>query len=72
MYLQKVKSKVRPLTKIAGSGSASGSISRRYGSADPDPDAYQKFMDPQHCKKQINTSEERAVLIHERALAVEG
>jgi hypothetical protein len=36
----------RSLTKIAGSGSASGSISERYGSADPDP--YQNFMDPQH------------------------
>ncbi len=39
----------RSLTKIAGSGSASGSsygsISQRYGSADPDP--CQNFMDPQ-------------------------
>ncbi len=26
------------MTKIAGSGSASGSISQRHGSADPDPD----------------------------------
>jgi hypothetical protein len=26
------------MTKIAGSGSASGSISTRHGSADPDPD----------------------------------
>jgi hypothetical protein len=31
--------------KIAGSGS----ISQRYGSADPDP--FQNFMDQQHCKK---------------------
>jgi hypothetical protein len=31
------------MTKTAGSGS----ISQRYGSADPDP--YQNFMDPQHC-----------------------
>ncbi len=33
--------------KVTGSGStsASGSISQRYGSADPDP--YQNFMDPQ-------------------------
>jgi hypothetical protein len=51
MYLQKVTSKKfflliswRSLTKIAGSGS--GSISLRYGSADPDP--YQNFMDPKH------------------------
>ncbi len=36
----------RSLTKIAGSGSASGSISQGYGSADPDP--YQNFLDPQH------------------------
>ncbi len=36
----------RSLTKIAGSASASGSISQRYGSADPDP--YQNFMGPQH------------------------
>ncbi len=35
---------LRSLTNIAGSGS--GSISHRYGSADPDPDQY--FMDPQH------------------------
>ncbi len=36
----------RSLTKIAGSGSASGSMSQRYWSADPDP--YQNVMDPQH------------------------
>ncbi len=47
IFLQK-----RSLTKIAGSGSESGSISQGYGSADPDPhpDPYQNFMDPQHCK----------------------
>jgi hypothetical protein len=33
----------RSLTKIAGSGS----ISQRYGSADPDP--YKNCMNPQHC-----------------------
>jgi hypothetical protein len=33
------------MTKIAGSGSESGSISQRHGSADPDP--YQNVMDPQ-------------------------
>ncbi len=37
----------RPLKKIAGSASESGSISQRYGSADPD--SYQNFIDPQHC-----------------------
>jgi hypothetical protein len=36
-------------TKIAVSGSASGSISQRHGSADPDPDPHQNIMDPQHC-----------------------
>jgi hypothetical protein len=34
------------MTKIAGSGSESGSISQRHGSADPDP--HQNVMDPQH------------------------
>jgi hypothetical protein len=33
--------------KIAGSGSASGSISQRHGSADPDP--HQNVIDPEHC-----------------------
>ncbi len=37
----------RSMTKIAGSGSESGSISQRYGSPDPDP--HQNDMDPQHC-----------------------
>jgi hypothetical protein len=35
--------------KIEGSGSASGSISQRHGSADPDPDPHRNVMDPQHC-----------------------
>ncbi len=41
------------MTKIAGSGSASGSISQRYGSADadPDPDPPHNVMDPQHCSQ---------------------
>jgi hypothetical protein len=60
MYLQKVISRKtffklvfclltsrRSVTKIAGSGSASGSISQRHGSPDPDP--HQHVMDPQHC-----------------------
>jgi hypothetical protein len=34
------------MTKIAGSGSGSESISQRLGSADPDPP--QNVMDPQH------------------------
>jgi hypothetical protein len=39
------------MTKIEGSGSESGSISRRHGSADPDPDPDppQNVMDSQHC-----------------------
>ncbi len=37
------------MTKIAGSGSESGSISLKHGSADPDPDPYKNVMDPQHC-----------------------
>ncbi len=39
------------MTKVAGSGSASGSgsISQRHGSADPDP--HQNVMDPEHCPK---------------------
>jgi hypothetical protein len=37
------------MTKIAGSEFASGSISQRHGSADPDPDPHQNVMDPQHC-----------------------
>jgi hypothetical protein len=40
---------VTALTKIAGSGSESGSISQRHGSADPEPDPHQNVMDPQHC-----------------------
>ncbi len=55
MYLQKVICKrlkffVSILNvndeKIAGSGSASGSIKQRHGSADPDPDPLQNVMDP--------------------------
>jgi hypothetical protein len=39
------------MTKIAGSGSASGSISQRHGSADPDPDPepHQNVVYSQHC-----------------------
>ncbi len=33
--------------KIAGSGAGSGSVSQRYGSADPDQ--YQNVTEPQHC-----------------------
>jgi hypothetical protein len=42
--MQKVS--VPGLEGIAGSGSASRSISQRHGSADPDP--HQNVMDPQH------------------------
>jgi hypothetical protein len=39
------------MTKIAGYGSAFGSISHCHGSAypDPGPDPHQNVMDPQHC-----------------------
>jgi hypothetical protein len=45
--------------KIEGSGSESGSISQRHGSADPDPDPdpHQNVMDPQHCHK-VRTDKE--------------
>jgi hypothetical protein len=36
------------MTKIAGSGSRSGSISQKHGSKDPDPDPPQNVMDPEH------------------------
>jgi hypothetical protein len=42
------------MTKIAGSGSGSGSISQRHGSADPDLDPNQNFMDPKHFPKVIS------------------
>ncbi len=35
------------MTKIAGPGSESGSISQRNGSEDPDP--HLNVMDPEHC-----------------------
>jgi hypothetical protein len=35
------------MMKTEGSGSASGSISQRHGSAAPDP--HQNVLDPQHC-----------------------
>jgi hypothetical protein len=37
------------MTKIAGSGSGSGSISQRHGSVYPDPDPHQNVMNPEHC-----------------------
>jgi hypothetical protein len=36
------------MTKVAGSASASGSISQKHGSADPDPDPHQNVIDPEH------------------------
>jgi hypothetical protein len=46
---------MRSMTKIAGSGSASGSICHRHGSADPDPDPDppKNVMDPQHCSQDL-------------------
>jgi hypothetical protein len=40
------------MTKKEGSGSESGSIGQRHGSADPEPDPHQNVMDPQHCLPQ--------------------
>jgi hypothetical protein len=37
--------------KMEGSGSASGSISQRHGSVDPD--RHQNVMDPQHCPQLV-------------------
>jgi hypothetical protein len=36
------------MTKIAGSGSESGSISQRQGSRDPDLNPQENVMDPEH------------------------
>jgi hypothetical protein len=49
------------MTKIAGSESASGSISQRHGFADPDPDPdpHNNVMDPQHCHKQLHVHSTR-------------
>jgi hypothetical protein len=41
------KSNKQKMTKIGGSGSESGSIRQRHGSAVPDPDPHQNVMDPQ-------------------------
>ncbi len=53
----------RSMTKIVGSGSASGSVSQRYGSADPD--TYKYFMDPQHWIQQCR-------LVCEKSLSLVG
>ncbi len=53
------------MTKRTGSGAGFGegcragfgSVSQRYGFADPDP--YQKFTDPQHSKKKVYSTEEK-------------
>jgi hypothetical protein len=46
------------MMKIEGSGSESGSISQRHGSADPDPDPdpHQNGMDPQHRVQRLPTT----------------
>jgi hypothetical protein len=50
------------MTKIAGSGSATGyeSISQGHGSAGPDPDPHQNVMDPEHCCMDTRTNETSA------------
>jgi hypothetical protein len=53
------------MTKIAGSGSESGSISQRHGSADPDPDPHQNVMDPEHWNEVIKMKmEHQATDLH--------
>ncbi len=52
------------MTKIAGSGSRSGSISQRHGSEDPDPDPPQNVMDPQHWYVGKNNKENRRLFRH--------
>jgi hypothetical protein len=60
MYLQKVGKKRKILEinnrgrNMTGSGSASGSISQSCGFADPHPDLYKNFMDPQ---QPVNTKQ---------------
>ncbi len=41
----------RSMTKIARSGSASGSISQKHGAVDPDPDPHQNVIDLEHWDK---------------------
>ncbi len=48
--------------KIAGSGSASGSISQRHGSADPD--LHKNVMDPQLLSEAIRTKTSGALYSH--------
>jgi hypothetical protein len=50
------------MIKIERSGSASGSISQRHGSADPDPDPHQNVMDLQHWKLATNKLEQITVI----------
>jgi hypothetical protein len=57
MYLQKVISRKNcvknyffaGILKVNDEIAGSGSISKKYGSADPDPDPPQNVMDPEHC-----------------------
>ncbi len=60
---KKIVCTLKPLKKRvvsgvgSGSGARSGSISQRYGSADP----YQNVTDPQHCFLQLITSRRIAI-----------
>jgi hypothetical protein len=56
------------MTKIAGSGSESGSISQRHGSADPDPS--QNVMDPQHCFKEFNCTTKYSLVAEYESLVI--
>ncbi len=57
------------MTKIAGSGSESGSISQRQGSADPDP--HQNVMDPEHYRNLYSFTDLLADIIPGQADEVE-
>jgi hypothetical protein len=56
------------MTKIAGSGSESGSISQRHGSADPDP--HQNVTDPQHWNRGYGCCLVRAAYVYDRSADV--
>jgi hypothetical protein len=45
---------MKSLKKGVGSRVGSGSISKRYGSGDPDPESHQKVTGPQHWFPELN------------------
>jgi hypothetical protein len=59
------------MTKIAGSGSESGSISQRHGSGDPYPDTvpHQNVMDPEHWQEIKRKAREKTLMSNEHTLS---